>query len=328
MAYALVVGGLVRLLVELPFVNWNYRPRVDLRFRTKEFETILARLPSALLSEGVNRINTLIDKIMASGLPEGSISALNYGVKLTNVFSGLFSSAISTALYPQVIELIAKDRKEELRKLIRKILSIFLIVMLPVSVGCVMLRRELVTAVFMRGSFDASSVSITASVFACYAAGLLFFACSSVISNLFYSHGDTKTPLWISIAHLGVNVTLNLLLVSRFGATGLAAATTISAFVTLVLRMVLVRRHIDLEYRKMLGVSVKILAATTLSCVIPVALVQKLLTGSVLRLIVSVGISVPCYLILLRLLHVEELHELVAIFKKKMKKSKKSKVEE
>ena len=87
LAYALVVGGIVRLLVELPFVNWNYKPKADLNFRSPAFKTMLKRLPSALLSEGVNRINTLIDKIMASGLPEGSISALNYGVKLTNVFS-------------------------------------------------------------------------------------------------------------------------------------------------------------------------------------------------------------------------------------------------
>ena len=322
LAYALVVGGVVRLLVELPFVNWNYRPKLDLQFRSEEFRTILRRLPSALLSEGANQINTLIDKIMASGLPQGSISALNYGAKLTHVFSGLFSSAIATALYPQVIELIARGRVEELKKLIRKILSIFLLVMLPISIGCILLRRELVTVVYMRGAFDAGSVSVTASVFACYAAGLLFMACSTIINNLFYSYGDTKTPLLISLANMAVNVAMNFLLISRFGVSGLAAATTVSSVSTLVIRMILVRKHVNLEYRRMLEVTLKVLAATLAGCVLPVVLVQRFMDGSLLRLLVSVGVSVPCYLLLLRVLHVEELHEALTVLKNIRKKSK------
>ena len=313
LAYALVVGGMVRLLVELPFVNWNYRPKLDLQFRSEEFRTILRRLPSALLSEGVNQINTLIDKIMASGLPQGSISALNYGAKLTHVFSGLFSSAIATALYPQVIELIARDRVEELKKLIRKILSIFLLVLL---------RRALVTVVYMRGAFDSGSVSVTASVFACYAAGLLFTACSTIINNLFYSYGDTKTPLLISLVNMAVNVAMNFLLISRFGVSGLAAATTVSSVSTLVIRMILVRKHVNLEYRRMLEVTLKVLAATLVGCVLPVVLVQRFMDGSLLRLLVSVGVSVPCYLLLLRMLHVEELHEALTVLKNRRKKSK------
>ena len=140
MAIALVVGGAVRLLIELPFVNWGYRYRPDFRFKTHEFGVLLKRLPSALISEGVVQLNTLIDKAMASTLPEGTISALNYGHKLINVFSGLLSTAIATALYPQMIELIALKKEDELSSLLEKIIDIFAALMIPVTLACVLFR--------------------------------------------------------------------------------------------------------------------------------------------------------------------------------------------
>lgn len=321
MAIALVAGGAIRLIIELPFVDWGYKYKPDFRFKAKEFALMLKRLPSALISEGVTQLNTLIDKAMASTLPEGTVSGLNYGHKLMNVLSGFLSSAITTALYPQMIELIALDKKADLGKLVVKILNIFCILMLPITLACVLFRTELVSAVFQRGSFGETSVSITSGVFALYSVGILFIACNAVINNMFYGFGDTKTPMYISIANLGINVVLNFVLIHFWGVNGLALATSLSAFITFFLRVYAAEKYVDLDNKKMVITAVKVMAASAAACFIPRIIFWIHPVNKYLLLIVSAVIGVAVYLAMVKLLKVNEIDDLIGLLKRKLKKA-------
>ena len=320
MAIALVVGGAIRLIIELPFVDWGYKYKPDLKFRTKEFLTMLKRLPSALISEGVTQLNTLVDKAMASMLPEGTISSLNYGNRLMNVFSGLLSTAISTALYPQMIELIALKKEQELSKLVVKIINIFSVLMVPVTLACVLFRTELVAAVFQRGSFTAESTVLTSGVFALYSLGIFFIACNTVITNLFYGYGNTKTPMYISIANLVVNVVLNLILIHVWGVNGLALATSLSAIITFFVRIKAAEKYVKLDNKKMIVTATKVLTASALACLIPRAIFWFHPMNKYLVLIMSAVIGVIMYLGVVKLLRVGEVDDLLSLAKRKIKK--------
>lgn len=321
MAIALVVGGAVRLLIELPFVDWGYKYKLDLKFRTKEFLTILKRLPSALISEGVTQLNTLIDKAMASTLPEGTISGLNYGHRLMNVFSGLLSTAIATALYPQMIELIALKKENELSKLVVRIMNIFCLLMVPVTLACVLFRTELVAAVFQRGSFTAKSTALTSGVFALYSLGLFFIACNTVITNLFYGYGNTKTPMYISITNLFINVVLNLILIHLWGVNGLALATSLSAIITFFVRIKTVEKYVKLDNKKMIVTALKVLIAAAIACMIPRVYFWLHPMNKYLTLIISAIIGVVVYLLAVKALRVTEINDLMGMLKRKMKKT-------
>lgn len=321
-AVALIVGGLLRLLIELPFVNWGYRFKPDLNFRSKEFKLMLRRLPSALLSEGVIQLNHMIDKMMASTLPDGTISCLNYGSRLTSVFTGLVSTSVSTALYPQMIELISKKNQEALNRLITRILSIFSVMMLPISLGCVLYRNELVSVAFQRGSFNASNVALTAGIFSLYAVGLFFTASNGIVTNVFYGHGDTKTPLLFSLANMLINVGLNLLLIHKLGANGLALATSLSAILSFGIRVIAARKYITLDYRKLLLTVGKVLL-TAAVVILPVRwCLSQLAIPKLVTLILGAGVSIPLYLVLLRLLKVTELSDLSKLVLGRFRKSK------
>ncbi|MBQ1734976.1 MAG: murein biosynthesis integral membrane protein MurJ [Lachnospiraceae bacterium] len=321
MAIALVVGGAVRLIIELPFVDWGYKYKPDLKFRTKEFLTMLKRLPSALISEGVTQLNTLIDKAMASTLPEGTISGLNYGHRLMNVFSGLLSTAIATALYPQMIELIALKKEQELSKLVVKIINIFCVLMVPVTLACVLFRNELVAAVFQRGSFTAESTLLTSGVFALYSLGIFFIACNTVITNLFYGYGNTKTPMYISIANLVINVLLNLILIHLWGVNGLALATSLSAIITFFVRIKAAEKYVKLDNKKMIVTAVKVLIASAVACVIPRAILWMHPMNKFLVLMISAIIGVVVYLLAVKVMRVTEINDLIGLLKRKMKKT-------
>ena len=323
MAIALVIGGAVRLLVELPFVDWGYRYRVNIQYKSHDFALMLKRLPSALVSEAVNHLNTLIDKAMASTLPVGTISGLNYGHKLMNVFSGLLSSSVATALYPQMIELIALKKEQELSKLVVRIIDLFCLLMLPVSLACVLFRTEMVSAVFQRGSFTAESTSLTAGVFALYCVGIFFVACNAVVTNLFYSYGNTKTPMYISLANLGINVVLNLLLIHLWGVNGLALATSLSALITFFIRLRAAEKYVKLDNRKMIVTAAKVLLASAVACGVPRVVFWLHPVNRYLTIILSAAVAVPLYLGMVKLLKVNEIGDLVALLRRKLLRRKK-----
>ena len=320
MAVALVVAGILRLLIELPFVNWGYKYKPDFKFQSQEFILMLKRLPSALTSAGVAQFNALVDKAMASMLPAGTISGLNYGHKLMNVFSGLLSSAITTAMYPQMIELIALDKKEELGGLLAKITSIFAVIMLPITFACIFFRIEIVSAVFQRGAFDVSSTTLTSSVFALYSLGLFFIACNGIISNIFYGHGDTKTPMYISIVNLGINVILNLLFIHFLGVNGLALATSTSAIITYFIRLSASRKYVKLSIKRIWIVSYKVVIASIIACGIPRILFNIITVNKYLLLLISAAIGFSVYLGMAKMLRITEINDLYRLVKDRISK--------
>lgn len=319
LAYALVAGGAVRLLIELPFVDWGYRYRPDFRFKGPEFKLMITRLPSALLSAGVQQINALVDRAMASTFPAGAVSGLSYGARLTHVFSGLLSTAVNTALYPQMIELISLKKKKELSRLVEKIIVIFAILMIPVSIACILFRTELVSTVFQRGAFDAHSTQLTAGVFALYSISLFFAACSSVVRNVFYGSGDTRTPLKIGIFQTLLNITLNLILSRIMGVNGLALATSLSAIITLGLRVYCARSYVSWEAEALLRPLGKVFLISLVSCGSAYGLVRLLNVGALTSLILGAAVGVPVYLLLARVMQLDEINEVIALIRKKLR---------
>lgn len=321
LAVALVAGGMLRLLIELPFVNWGYHYRPNLHFKSAEFKEMLRRMPPVLLTEATVQVNALIDKAMASTLPDGTISGMNYGHKLVNVVSGLLSVSVATALYPQMIELIAQKKREELSNLVVRILRLFCALMLPVTLACILFSRELVTAVFRRGAFNMESVSLTAGVFAMYSVGLLFYASNTVLNNLFYSSGDTKTPFYVSLAAMGINICLNLCLIRLLGANGLAMATALSSISVFCILLVLSRRIISFPWRGLLLAAGKILLCAGAAC-IPPRVLFWLVPGQNVFLVLAASalFGVAVYLLGLKITRVEELDTMKKLLTQKLRK--------
>ena len=101
---AMIVGSIFRLLVQLPFINWKWKFRPDFHFGDEDVVPMLKGLPSVAVTAAIAHINGLVDRTIASGAASGSVACLNYGHKLVNVFSGMVSTAISTAVYPTMIQ--------------------------------------------------------------------------------------------------------------------------------------------------------------------------------------------------------------------------------
>ena len=303
---AYIIGSVCRVLVQLPFIDWKWNFRIDLRFRDADVMTMMKGLPSVAITSAVTNLNGLIDKRFASDALSGSVACLNYGHKLMNVFSGTISTAIGTATYPTMIQYIAEGEEEKLKSLIGNIIGVLAFIIVPISLFCMSFSKELVTIAFQRGAFDASATELTAAVFLCYCIGMLFTGVTTVVSNVFYGYGDTKTTMWISLANVLINILLNLILIRVMGVAGLALATSISTAVSLAIRLICLKKLIRLDYGTILKETLKILAISLAAVGMAWLIFKRLLSLSILMsLLGSVFVIALCGIGLAKLLHVK-----------------------
>lgn len=289
LAYSLVLGSILRLVVQFPFIDWGFQFRVTCtRFSEQERES-LKKIPEALLTAGVEQINVLIDKMMASGMRVGSISALNYAQKLINVFSGLFANAIGTTLYPQMASLVAENAHQKLEKVLRQSVYVISFMMLPITIGSLFYSETIIACVFQRGKFNVSATQITAVVYNFYAIGLLFVGMRTILSNILYSYGDTKAAMKISLATVGTNVVMNIFLSYLMGAPGLSLASSLAAMLNVIFCFISLRNHLKIFYKGILFEIGKAFIASLVACFISKLTINYfLLKNSYIELIIAI----------------------------------------
>ena len=320
---AMIVGSIFRLLIQLPFIDWQWKFKPVFSLKNQDAVTMLKGLPSVAVTAAIGNINGLIDKIIASGAGSGSVACLNYGHKLMNVFSGMISSAIGTAVYPTMIQYIAEEKKDRLKELLVNVINALGFIIVPISCFCMLFSEKLVTAAFQRGAFDLSATEMTASVFAGYCLGMLFLGVSTSVTNVFYGYGDTKITMYISMIGITLNVFFNLIFIRFFGVAGLAYATSVSAMISLCIRFVFLRKYIRVGYKPIIFEYIKIVVLSAISCAIPFVLFQYLFDLNIyISLLLSALIFGGLYLGSALLFKVKTLGFVETMVKKRIEKIK------
>lgn len=242
-AIAVPVGGLLQLLlmvVALKKINFKLyllKPR-----KTPDISTLLYRMGPALLTVGVLQISTLIDTILATFLPDGSVSYLFYADRLNQLPLALIGIALSTVLLPLLSGKSIHTNVSRKGLIFSKIMVVSFALALPASVGLAYLSQPIITLLFERGSFDSYSSQMTAYALSAYALGLPAMILLKVTATQLFAEGDTKSPFAATIAGLGINLIGNLILMQYLSHTGLALATSLSAYCQLGIQLYLLHR--------------------------------------------------------------------------------------
>ena len=185
-----------------------------------------------ILGMSVQQLNSLVDKMLASGLAEGSISALNFANRLNGFVYGVFTHNTAVVLYPILSKFAVEDRLDALKEAIIKTTNVVLLIVIPITVGSIVLREPIVRVLFEWGQFDERAVQMTASALLYYSIVMVAFGLRDLYNRIFYSIQDTKTPMLNGIYAVIINIVLNLILVRFMANNGLALATSISGIIT------------------------------------------------------------------------------------------------
>lgn len=261
----LLLAYAAEFLLLLPFVLKNgYRIRPCLDCADPQIRETIYLVAPILLGVAVSQINKVVDKSIASTLVEGGISALSYASVLNNAVQEVAVTGIITVLFANCAALVASGEHEKAKVKLRKTLDSMIFLLIPASVGIVVLAEPIVVLLLQRGNFDQHSVMMTTSALRCYTVSLLFLAVRDALVKMFYAYKDTRVPAATSIVAILVNIGLNFLFSRFWGLSGLALATSVAAILQCSTLWVLFhRKHqklankaLTLEILQTLGISI------------------------------------------------------------------------
>lgn len=238
--YIMIFGTLIAMGVEflfqLPFaIKAGYRYKSYININDKYIKKSINLIIPVLIGVAVTQVNMMVDRTLASTLSEGSISALNYANKLNGFVMALFIASIATVIYPIFSKLSAEEDKGLFIKSIVKSINSVIVLVMPISVGAIVLSKPIVRLLFERGAFDSRATEMTVIALIMYSIGTVAYGLRSILDKVFYSLKDTKTPMINGVIAMSMNIVLNILLVKYLKLAGLALATSLSSIICILL---------------------------------------------------------------------------------------------
>ena len=237
LAWGVFLAGIVQLLFQLPSLyRLDLVPRPIWDTRDEGVRRILKLMVPALFGVSVSQINLLLDTVLASFLPTGSVSWLYYSDRLAELPLGVFGIAIATVILPNLSAHRAADRQQHFETTLDWAMRSVLLIGVPAALALILLAEPILITLFQYGALTADDVAMAALSMRAYSLGLIAFMLVKVLAPGFYARKDIATPVKIGIIAMAANMVMNLLLVLplmyywNIGHLGLALATSLAAY--------------------------------------------------------------------------------------------------
>jgi putative peptidoglycan lipid II flippase len=244
LAWGVFLAGIIQLLFQLPFLyRLEMLPRPVWDTRDEGVLQICRLMIPALFGVSVSQINLLLDTVLASFLPTGSVSWLYYSDRLTELPLGVFGIAIATVILPSLSRQQAADAGDRFAATLDWAVRGVLLIGLPASIALILLAEPILITLFQYGALTPYDVQMASLSLRAYSLGLLAFMLVKVLAPGFYARKDMVTPVRIGIKAMLANMVMNLVFVVplylfwNIGHLGLALATSLAAWLNAGLLM-------------------------------------------------------------------------------------------
>ncbi len=330
-AAAVLVAGVVQIAIQIPPLRASgisFRP--EWRIQSEAFRKIIILMAPMILGLTVTQINTLADDLIAwwfSGsvekgtffiflgqkiaypLQRGSVSHLYYAQRLYQLPLGIFGISLATAIFPVMSSMSAKKDFAGLARTVSQGLRCCFFIAIPATIGLIAIARPLISLAFQHGQFSANDTDMVTWTLLFYALGLCGYFAQQVVTRVFYSMQDSRTPMISASIAVVVNLVLNLTLIWPFGTGGLAAATALCSYLQVTILLAVLRRRQDLSLFDGIAVAfLKTIAATLcMSAAIVAALWISKNFANIFKLLLVVPTAAVVFLLAAKLLHIEML---------------------
>jgi putative peptidoglycan lipid II flippase len=223
-----LIGGILQLLIIICGLwKMNFRWRPHIAWQQQEFHTVLRNLPPRSLDQGMDQVENIVETHIASGLGTGNITFYSNAFILSTAPILLIGTAISTAAFPRLNARLSQGRPDLFRRDFLMVLRAMIWISAPLMVVCYFARGYLARLIYTNGNQQ------IATIFGFLVLAIFFRIIYAIISRWFYAQKDTKTPLFVSLFVIALNIFLAYTLArpNAYGVEGLALAQSIVAMV-------------------------------------------------------------------------------------------------
>ena len=316
-ALGVVLGSVMQLIVSaVGLVGLGFDYEFKLHWRNRGFRKVLSLLPARSVDQGMDYAVSLVEVNLASRLGDGVIRAYQQALTLHMMPINLIGVAVSNAAFPQLTEHLGNNRQDLFQKDLRQLLRVIIWMALPVSVITFFTRGYVVH--FIRNTGD----PMMAGILGCLVVAILFRTIYHMAARAFYAQQDTKTPLNISFAAIGLNVVLAIVLsmVLKMGAYGLAwAQSTVAVIEVVILFVVLEKRIPHLFDASFVAAVLRMIVASTVAGIVCYLMLQVLpfresdssFFSAFPKFMIIAGVSFLAYGLISRMLKLPEVEPII-----------------
>ena len=320
LAFGVVIGGLLQLLIQLPVLyKAGYRFRPNFKFADPASKKMIKLITPMVIGLSASRVNILVSTLLASFMAEGAISYLNYSYRLMHFPLGVFAVALGTVALTRASEQVARNDMEGLAGTFLEAFNLNMLLIIPSSVFFIFYAGDFVGLAYRYGKFSQIDTDNTALSLIHYSYGLIGFAAVRVIVPVYYALTDSKLPMKASLISVATNIALYWPLVKLLNFAGLAAATSVAGLVNAgLLLWFLPSRGVPVPFGRLAIDFVKITVAAVIAFAVAKFFSFDIwptatgLLGRLVNLLGGLAVAGAIYIVLCLLLKVKELGRLLS----------------
>ena len=245
-AFGVVLGGAGQIGIQYWVLHREgFRYRFMLDPTDRGLREVLRLMGPGTIAGAALQINLLVTTILATSQGTGAVSWLTYAFQVMYLPIGVLGVSIATATLPVLSKHAARGELHHIRRTISHSLRLMLMLMVPATVGLIVLAVPIVRLLFERRAFTPEDTQATALALACYAPGMVGYSVVRLAVPSFYALGTSLTPALVSAGAVAINIVLNLVLVRVMGYQGLALGNALAALSNAALLLALLHRRLD-----------------------------------------------------------------------------------
>ncbi|MDD5167035.1 MAG: murein biosynthesis integral membrane protein MurJ [Candidatus Omnitrophica bacterium] len=248
LALGVLLGGCLQLVVQIPVLyKKGFRLKLFRSFRHPAAKIIGKLMVPRIVSSSIYQLNNFVDSIfgsLATIVGEGGVAVLYFSYRLVLFPIGIFSNALTQAILPTLSTQALEEDHAKLKQTLSWGLRASFFLLLPASVGFMVLALPIISALFGGGKFDLVSVGLTANALFFYSIGLFAYGSTKIVQSCFFALKDTLTPTKIAALTLAMNIVLNSLLMFPLKIGGIALANSISGIITFFILFSILKRRL------------------------------------------------------------------------------------
>jgi putative peptidoglycan lipid II flippase len=246
MGVGVFVGGILQLLCQLPaFRRQGYQFRPSFKLRNPDFIKTAKLWVPYLASASIVTINQFFAQFFASGLEDGSVSAITNSVMFLQIPIGIFTTSVATVTFPRMSRQAAENDREGLRSTVSYGIQFLLVLLIPSAILLCLFGREIIAAAIQRGKFTPGATLMASRALTGYATGLVCMGIYTFLQKLFNSYKSFLVPLASAGLIAALDITLSLILKETpLRVSGLAYANSIAFTAGMVLLVILARKRL------------------------------------------------------------------------------------
>ncbi len=250
LSYGVSLAGFIQLIFLYKFVQKYYVIKFNFNLKINEkVKFFFKKLLPSIFSSGVTQINILVGTIIAS-FQSSAVSYLYYADRIYQINLAIAGIAIGVVVLPQLSKHVYLKKKNKILQIQNKALELSMFLSLPASVALFIASEQIISALFGYGSFNAEAVKNSANALYYFGLGLPAFALIKIFSTFFFANNDTKTPFYISLISVVLNILISLYYFKDIGFIIIPIATSISSWFNSIVLFIFLKNKNLFEFNQ------------------------------------------------------------------------------